>query len=266
MTPSIPVVQLCRCLPERLSAAVYYRLLKGRFAAKLESKDAPLRHAPGCRVRLPISRDFMYETIFCTGGFEAETSHIIRIAGRRSGLFCDVGANVGYFSLLWLAASTENQAVLIEADDRLAVLAADNLTLNRYSKRAQVHACAAGAEAGYLGFQVYGNDVTGWGRLTRNLENVKQVKVATLDELLNGRCVAFLKIDVEGAEPLVLRGASATLANPTLKTVVFEFNGPGSNELGLEPEESLTILKNAGFRLRPIEKTKPIVNWLGIRG
>jgi Methyltransferase FkbM domain len=87
-----------------------------------------------------------------------------------------------------------------------------------------------------------------------------------LDELLDGRAAAFLKIDVEGAEPLVFRGAGATLANPTLKTVVFEFNKPGSIALGLEPEESLRILENAGFRLMPLDKTKPIMNWLGSRG
>lgn len=267
MTARTPLVSLCRCLPERLAGALYYRFLKGKLVFKLESKEAPLRHAPGCRIRLPCSRDFMYEAIFCTGGFEGQTSRIVRTAGRRGGLFCDVGANVGYFSLIWLTALPENQAVLIEADDRLAAMAGDNLALNRYRHRAYVHACAAGAETGYLGFQTHGNEVTGWGRLTQDLATVTQkVRVATLDELLDGRGAAFLKIDVEGAEPLVLRGARSALANPSLKTVVFEFNKPGSIALGLEPEESLSILENAGFRLMPLNKTKPIMNWLGIRG
>jgi FkbM family methyltransferase len=210
----------------------------------------------------------MYEAIFCTGGFEAKTSRIVRTVGRQGGLFCDVGANVGYFSLIWLTASPGNQALLVEADDRLAAMAADNLALNRYSDRAYVHACAAGAETGFWGFQTHGDEVTGWGRLTQtqDLASVTQVKVATLDELLNGRGPAFLKIDVEGAEPFVLRGAAAALANPSLGTVVFELNKPGSIALGLEPDESLRILENAGFRLMPLEKPKPIVNWLGIRG
>lgn len=266
MMPRTPVVSLCRCLPERFAGAFYYRLLKGRLASKLESNEAPLRYAPGCRIRLPRSRDFMYEAIFCTGGFEGRTSRIVREAGGHGGLFCDVGANVGYFSLIWLTALPENQALLIEADDRLAAMAEDNLALNRYGYRAQVHACAAGAETGYLGFQTHGNDVTGWGRLTQDLATVTQVRVVTLDELLDGRGAAFLKIDVEGAEPLVLRGAKSALANSTLKTVVFELNKPGSIALGLEPKESLRILENAGFRLMPLDKTKPIMNWLGIRG
>jgi FkbM family methyltransferase len=262
----MPIVSLCRCLPERLAGAFYYRCLKGRYSSKLELRDAPLRHAPGCRIRLPSSRDFMYETIFCTGGFEAQTSRVVRMAAEQGGLFCDVGANVGYFSLLWLAASPENQALLIEADERLAAIAASNLELNQYSKRAYVHACAAGAEPGYLGFQVYRNDVTGWGRLTRNSTNETQVRVATLDEMLGGRGATFLKIDVEGAEPLVFRGARSTLANPSLKTVVFELNKPGSTALGLDPEESLRVLQNAEFRLTPLDKAKPIMNWLATRG
>jgi len=261
------LVQLCRCLPERLSVALWYRVLKGSFGPELDGEEASLRHAPGCRIRLHRSRDFMYEAIFCTGGFEGRMSRIVRKAGRHGGLFCDVGANIGYFSLLWLTASAENQAVLIEADERIAAAAVDNLALNRYGGRAQVHACAAGAETGYLGFQTYAGSVTGWGHLTAGVKTATQkVHVATVDDLLDGRSPVFLKIDVEGAEPLVLRGAKGTLGNPNLKTVVFELNRPGSFALNLEPEESLNILENAGFRLMPLEKPKPIVNWLGMRG
>src|SRR5262245_15775296 len=212
MSPRPLLVSLCRCLPERLAGALYYRVLRGSLASDLETKEAPLRHAPGCLIRLPSSRDFMYEAIFCTGGFEAQTSRIVRMAGQRGGLFCDVGANIGYFSLLWLKASPQNQALLIEADSRLAAMAADNLALNQYSERAAVHACAAGAETGYFGFQTHENGVTGWGRLTRDCPTATQVRVTTLDELSDSRGAAFLKIDVEGAEPLVLRGAGATLA------------------------------------------------------
>src|SRR5262245_34699476 len=216
MSPRPLLVSLCRCLPERLAGALYYRVLRGSLASDLETKEAPLRHAPGCLIRLPSSRDFMYEAIFCTGGFEGTTSRIVRKAGRHGGLFCDVGANIGYFSLIWLTASGGNQAVLVEADDRLAAMAGDNMVRNRYSHSVCVHACAAGDRRDILGFKTYGDKVTGWATLTNDVATATQkVKVATLDELLNGQGVNFLKIDVEGAEPLVLKGAKSALANPS---------------------------------------------------
>lgn len=264
MTVRQVLVSLCRNLPEKLSQVIYYRLLKGKVA--VGGREVHLRYAPRCSIRLPESNDFMYEAIFCTGSFEGQISRIIYRNALASGLFCDVGSNIGYYSLIWLSASTDNQAVLVEADSRLAILAHDNMVQNYYNARATVHACAAGEKPGQLGLHLYGDKVTGWARLTEDNGNgTQKVNVVSLDELMNGREVSFLKVDVEGAEPLVFRGARLVLANRALKGVVFESNEPGSAALDVDPAESHEILKQYGFYLTPLGETKPVMNWLAVR-
>lgn len=258
------IISLCRRLPEKLAASFYYRLLKGKVV--VEGHEAKLRYAPRCRIRLPKSNDFMYEAIFCTGGFEGEVSRIVRRTARAGGLLCDVGANIGYFSLIWLSAATDTQAVLVEADPRLAVLARENIARNSYDSRVSVHACAAGVESGYMGLRVYGDKVTGWAHLTQSFGYASmRVRVASLDTLMHGRAVTFLKVDVEGAEPLVFRGARTVLASPSLKAVVFESNEPGSAALHVDPAESHQILQEFGFHLTRLGEDKSIVNWLAVR-
>jgi len=190
----------------------------------------------------------------------------VKSNGRRGGTFCDVGANIGYFSLIWLAASPKNTAILVEPDPRLVEMAKDNLVANGFEHRADIHTCAAGASRGEHGFVASKEDVTGWGRLGRSDD--AKVQVFPLDELLGDATdrISMLKIDVEGAEPLVLRGAAKALKNCTLRSVLVERNIPGSRELGLDPNESFQILESAGFKMEPLDTPgKPISNWYGKR-
>ena len=53
------------------------------------------------------------------------------------------------------------------------------------------------------------------------------VPVETLDGLLDGLSPRLIKIDVEGYETEVLRGASNTLSGPGLLALILELNGSG---------------------------------------
>jgi hypothetical protein len=60
-------------------------------------------------------------------------------------------------------------------------------------------------------------------------KNVITVKIDTLDKVLNERGVPILlKIDVEGFETEVLKGASKTLLHSDLKAIIIELNGSGT--------------------------------------
>jgi hypothetical protein len=75
-----------------------------------------------------------------------------------------------------------------------------------------------------------------------------EVRAAPLDALVPEGEVDVLKIDVEGAEPLVLRGASAILARSPVLAAVVEFrNEPHVG--GESPEEVLAFYESLGFEL-----------------
>lgn len=62
--------------------------------------NAPLEFAPDMKMDL-VPSDFMRAEIAFTGEYEPELSSRVAEEGKTGGLFVDVGASVGYFSLIW---------------------------------------------------------------------------------------------------------------------------------------------------------------------
>ncbi|MCL5445113.1 MAG: FkbM family methyltransferase [Actinobacteria bacterium] len=118
-------------------------------------------------------------------------------------LFVDVGANVGTYSVL--AASLGASVVAVEDT---AALLRENIELNGFNTVEVVQA-AAGAVPGSV-------------RYTSGLDSVNridstgavEVEMVTLDQLIGSRTVAGLKVDVEGFELEVLKGATSALSRP----------------------------------------------------
>ncbi|NHK97927.1 FkbM family methyltransferase [Rubrivivax benzoatilyticus] len=144
---------------------------------------------------------------------------ITEICGLPSGsVFVDVGANIGGTTLL--AAAAGARILAIEASPRNADLFELNMRANAVS--AQLFRCAAGSAVGEVYFSEVaygaGNHVEPSGALV--------VPVRTIDSIVAEAGIDrldLLKIDVEGYESEVLRGARETLRT-FRPTVVMEFN------------------------------------------
>ncbi|MGB7844226.1 MAG: FkbM family methyltransferase [Candidatus Acidiferrum sp.] len=78
----------------------------------------------------------------------------------------------------------------------------------------------------------------------------EQVVTLSLDEVFrkeNAARLGFIKLDVEGAEELVLRGAGQIIAH-SFPTILFEANAAASMQLGLQPHGAWELLMNRGYR------------------
>ncbi|WP_296595003.1 FkbM family methyltransferase [Phenylobacterium sp.] len=127
----------------------------------------------------------------------------------RGGGFVDVGANIGAFALP--VASSAVQVVAIEAHPGLARLLASNVARNGLANVQVVHA-AASDTTGIAQFPTAPLDQPlnyGAGGF-RSAYPVEAVPMVTLDEVVPGN-TACVKIDVEGHELRVLRGAARVL-------------------------------------------------------
>jgi FkbM family methyltransferase len=141
-------------------------------------------------------------------------------------LFVDVGANVGAYTIL--ACSVGARCISIEPSPQTFARLAENVRLNDFSPRVNAINTAAGAANGELSF-TSGLDTVDHVVASGEISGaVQTVRVEPLDALLAGDRPVVIKIDVEGFETEVLRGASATLSSSSLEAIVIEMNGSGA--------------------------------------
>jgi FkbM family methyltransferase len=161
-------------------------------------------------------------------------------------LFVDVGANVGLYTVWALDGGAE--VIAIEPSPRSLALLEENLLLNGYC--AQVVAAAAGAAPGTMaitsGLDQQNHLVVGAAPVSGDSE---MVAVETLDAIVGDRVVAGLKIDVEGAEALVLAGAGRLLADKRVRLMQLEWNEASVDLLGQDREPLRRLLAGYGYEL-----------------
>lgn len=164
--------------------------------------------------------------IYC-GLHEFEDMAFVLHFLRPGDLFVDVGANIGSYTLL--AAAAGARAVSFEPIPATFECLLDNIHLNRISGRVDARNQAVGAQTGRI-TMIADQDTTNKALGSQDDYAGKTIDVSQvrLDDALEGAGVPrLIKIDVEGFESEVLKGASTTLADPHLEAVIMELNGSG---------------------------------------
>jgi FkbM family methyltransferase len=132
-------------------------------------------------------------------------------------LFADVGANVGSYTIL-ASAAIGAHVIAFEPGDEAFVWLTRNLKLNEASHRVEARREAVGDKLGVVCF------TSGLDTVNRiDADGTASVPITTLD-IACSRVPALIKIDVEGSEADVLRGASNILGNPKARAVLVELN------------------------------------------
>jgi FkbM family methyltransferase len=180
--------------------------------------------------------------------WEGDVTAFIETALRPGMTFVDVGANIGYFSVLASQlVGEEGRVVAVEADERTVSILRANLWRHGCSN-AVVLPLAAYSQTGHVAFSV--NDEGRAGSvIAPGSETGVVVPCARLDDVV-APPVHVLKIDVEQAEHLVVRGAEQTVAASPGIAIVTEF-WPGATKLtdGQAPVALLEYYESLGFEL-----------------
>ena len=144
------------------------------------------------------------------------------IGSSRPGLFVDVGANTGFYTLLVASAFSSVAILAVEPAAAIRTLLEANIAANGLASRVTVVPAALSDRAGqgslFIPSQEHGLVETS-ASLEAGFKSghsaVEQVPVTTLDALVRRqprpRRVAVVKIDVEGHDAAVLSGASRTI-------------------------------------------------------
>lgn len=198
------------------------------------------------------------------GNYEvAETRFCLRFV-RPGMLALDVGAHIGLYTLL-LAKSVGDtgQVHAFEAESKNYQRLATNVALNRFDNVTLSHS-AVYSESGQVQLNVFPESVNAWHSLGcptlldpyhpgEALSPVEQQEVVavTLDDYCRSagiEHVDLLKIDVEGAELDVLKGAKRLLGAGRIAAVLFEVSLPQVEILSHQPAEIFALLRQFGLR------------------
>jgi FkbM family methyltransferase len=163
---------------------------------------------------------------------------------RAGDLFVDVGANVGGYTVL-ASAHVEADTIAIEpAPSTYAKLLA-NIRINDMADRVHALNIALGSAAGVVKFTT-SLDTTNHVVVENEVADAVEINIDTLDNVLAKQSPILLKIDVEGFETEVLKGAKKTLQKESLKAIIIELNGL-SERYGVENKKNHEALLGYGF-------------------
>jgi len=171
---------------------------------------------------------------------------------REDDVFCDVGANVGTYTVLG-AGVVGCKTYSIEPGDQAFATLSQNVALN-CSEKVTLIKKGVGDKKTELFFTT-DEDTTNHISVNVTGENVSKIEVDTLDSILDGVSPKAIKIDVEGYEVLVLNGAKKVLSNEELNVVIMERRGHGE-KYGLDDSDIDKIMFDAGFKIYTYDAVK----------
>jgi FkbM family methyltransferase len=164
----------------------------------------------------------------------------------------DIGANIGYFTLLFAQkAGPTGRVYAFEPSPENFALLKKNVEVNGYGNVTLVNKAVSDrtqtiklyvSKTNLGDHHIYD---TGDGRESVDIECVR------LDEFFPNlpTNISVVKVDVQGAEFQVMRGAGALLSSNPAMTIVSEFWPYGLSRSGADPQAYLDLLGEHGFTL-----------------
>jgi FkbM family methyltransferase len=164
-------------------------------------------------------------------------------------IFVDVGAFVGLYTIaVARRLQSSGRVVAFEPDDRNYSLLQEHVRLNELQGNIELHHAAVSDQSGRSYFLADGSSEA---RLVSSAgANTVMAKVVTIDLIFAGRRIDVLKIDVEGYEEKVLRGADKILRTQLLRprAIFIEVHPYAWPSLGVTSDSFLTTLAEAGYQ------------------
>lgn len=194
-------------------------------------------HATGRAYKLYVdTRDVsLTPHLISDGTWEPAVTRVIEANVKPGMRVVEVGANVGFHTLqLADLVGGAGKVLCFEANARLAQLLATSVEVNGFRERVIVKSIAAGDREGEAEFKLFerhlgaSSFVVADGTAEDYHDSIQRVRVpiTTLDAACaDWPAIDFLKVDAEGAEPMVLAGAAAVIERSPRLKMLLEF-GP----------------------------------------
>jgi FkbM family methyltransferase len=214
---------------------------------------------------------------------------------KKVSVFIDVGANIGYYSILGCKANDRLKVYAFEPSTGAMIYMCENLKINNLMDRVVVEPKALSDVTGEIEFFELRNlkfptiyNLSGEHNIGTKKERLSKksiVESITLDEYISSNDVqgiGLIKLDTEGAEALILQGASKTILRDRpiiicetlfnkiegeLEKIIraYDYSFYNHTSHGLQKVESITRNEDDGIRncfFVPGEKVSFIQEWI----
>lgn len=206
------------------------------------------------------------EASYLAGSNEAPVQTVLAERLRVGGVFFDVGANEGFFSLIGARCVGATGAVYaFEPVARNVRRIRRNVRANRLGN-ITVFAQAVGASEGrerLLLARHWGGASLALAEEPPDLVGSVKVDVTTIDAVLERRTVrppSLVKIDVEGAELVVLHGMEETIRS-FAPDILFEVDGVDDRAAAAKAEACCAFLRTRGYSFERLADAYPANRW-----
>lgn len=161
--------------------------------------------------------DVIQRYIYYFGIWEPNVEALLQARLQPGDVFIDVGANIGYFTLLGAKlVGLQGRVVSIEASTSTMRHLKANIARNHFDNRIRcVHAAASDSEGTVILYEGQKGNIGSASIVRAEGQASEEVRSASLEKLLEPNEIEsarIIKIDVEGAEWLVFRGMQPLLS------------------------------------------------------
>ena len=232
------------------------RLYKGIFAKKLPDRDMILPcHGLQILVRNP-RKSLIARSIYLSGLWEPETTHLISKKMKPGMNVLDVGADIGYYTILFAKlVGAKGKVYAFEPIPKAKQYLDKNVELNEL-KNISTFGFALFDDAGMVCLEDPFNKSKINPQKKRLSKNDIQVEMKVFDGLRSKESidrVHFMKLDVEGAEMNILRGMRETIKKDRPEILV-ELHPRQLKDFGFLPSDILEFLTGLGYQIDPVDR------------
>jgi FkbM family methyltransferase len=186
------------------------------------------------------------------------------------GHILDVGANIGYTTVLFAqAAGRSGKVISFEPDEQNFALLTLNLRKRGLEQNVEPVRGAVGEKNGDAELWINPKHPADHRVITPTLSRQLQptaarqpVSLWSLDEYLGekhpGEPVCFVKVDVQGYEESVCRGMDETLRQNPQAVVALEYFPQGLRASGFEPENLLKFFRDRNYQAQLLRRGAPL--------
>lgn len=244
---------------------------KIRIRRFITPHEAIIKKVSNKKIRVPIAgtmtvntMDYLGYTLYSEGIYEPQTINFFRnnLCDRDNVL--DIGANIGYHSLILSTLIGSGHVFAFEPNPQILPTLYNNI---KSSGRKNIHVYEVGVGNRNLeqDFYVPDGEKASSGQASLRVLNgksiTKKIKLVTLDSNLGWiPPIRLVKMDIEGAEGLALEGMNEFL-NRDKPLLVFEFSPDFLILLGTDPASLIDNLEKTGYQLYVLgESISPLLS------